>query len=441
MNSVSNTDSMGPVNVLHNGVSNSNQSTCLTIQEVSKDSLSSVRKLPKKRKFDLSELEETPPRTENIVTTTIQNQISSPPPQSTAVDYSCVGSSSTNTNTYNGHANSPVALHQNIYYEPAPKKEHTKPNVNFPIPLISVSNTLPERTEKYTVALHEWVENRVLAKRGQVYVPGIIRRADSSSGCVWVKFDDSLETDLVQFPDVLQAGRYDIISDASPSLNNVTEGTRVCIRTNGSGVDDVSRIFVEGVVSNVLHSPIRFVVRLSDSDDKEYIVKRADIRLLQPPWIDELENEENDLPPPLLPYGNIPTSAVISSNNLSVASSSSYQPSTSTPYCKSAATSPLQVNPAALLPNNVSLPNTSSDEQRRRHNDDPCESDDDLRRENISFPSFDNGRFILWFILYLSSLQILNLFSICFQKWANITFQQPAVKEAAYKVLEVLRVF
>ncbi|XP_065214951.1 putative transcription factor capicua [Planococcus citri] len=378
MNSVSNTDSMGPVNVLHNGVNTTSQSSCLTIQEVSKDSLSSVRKLPKKRKFDLSELEETSP------------------PQSTAVDYSCVGTSSSTTNTHNGHGNSPVILHQqqqHAYYEPSTKKE-SKPNVNFPIPIISVNNTIPERNDKYTVALHEWVENRVLAKRDGVYVPGIIRRADSSAGCVWVKFDDRSENELVQFTDLLRAGRYDIISDASPSLNSITEGIRVCVRTTGSaGADDVLRVFVEGFVTEVLRSPITFAVRILDSDE-QFIFKRADIRLLQPPWIDELENEENDLqndlPPPLLPYGNIPSSAAINCNNLSVASSSSYQPSTSTPYCKSAATSPLQVNPATLLPNNVSLPNTSSDEQRRRHNDDPCESDDDLRRENISFPSFDN---------------------------------------------------
>lgn len=390
------TDSMAPVNVVHNGVKmetrSPNQNTCIT--EIPRESsLSSVRKLPKKRKYDLSELEETPPRTETTVTTSIQNQIA-PPPQSAAVDYSCVAVKI-----------QPKYENPHIYYSETNTNRNTtdyyKPNVNFSVPSISVNNATLDRREpadKFNVALCEWEGDRVLAKRGHVYLPGTIRRADSSAGNVWVEFDGSPEGEIL-FPDVLQTGRYNIISDASPSQSLINVGTSVCVRTNGSLDDNqmVSRIFVEGVVSKILLSPVKFVVRLSDPEAKEYVVKRADIRLLQPPWMDELENDlDNDQPPPLLPYGNISATS-INGNNLSVASSSSYQPSTSTPYCKSAATSPLQVNATPLQTSSVPMP-TNSEEQRRRPNDDLCESDDDLRRENISFPSFDGGKPISGFI-------------------------------------------
>ncbi|XP_026686882.1 putative transcription factor capicua, partial [Diaphorina citri] len=94
--------------------------------------------------------------------------------------------------------------------------------------------------KKYTdINLHEWIDHRVLAKRNSVYLPGVIRKADSGS-VIWVEFD-YYEGTLVPFPDVLSHGKYDIISDASPSFGQVTKGTRVCLRTSVELSEDVDQ--------------------------------------------------------------------------------------------------------------------------------------------------------------------------------------------------------
>jgi hypothetical protein len=314
----------GPVNVLHNGLSADTRTSVqagynmsTTSEAIRESSLSSVRKLPKKRKFDLSELEENI-KTENVATTlvtnnyssttnTITNAVNTSPPQSMAVDYSCIAPN--NSITFANSRNLPVSKtlppklepSHPYYQETAIGQEYYAQNAGFPMPTVGEKS---DASDKLSIALHEWIDHRVLAKRNEMYFPGIIRKADSTVGNIWIEFDNNAE-DLVVYQDVLHAGRYDVISDASPSLSQVTVGSRVCVRTTGSLVDDKqlqARIFVEGSVFKILPAPTRFVIRLASSENKEYIASRADIRLLQPPWSDELENDvEHELPPPLLP--------------------------------------------------------------------------------------------------------------------------------------------
>ncbi|RZC37076.1 hypothetical protein BDFB_003539 [Asbolus verrucosus] len=85
-----------------------------------------VRKLPKKRKFDPSELEETNSTASYIPVSVVQSVMSAPP-QATAVDYSCP------TNKQNN------------------------------------------------IDLSEWCDHRVLAKQGDWYYPGVIREASGSN--------------------------------------------------------------------------------------------------------------------------------------------------------------------------------------------------------------------------------------------------------------------
>lgn len=91
---------------------------------------------------------------------------------------------------------------------------------------------------------------------------------------------------------------------------------------------------------------MRFVVTLVSGNNEEYVVKRADLRLLLPPWWDELEHGA--------PNGHIPLIREPT-------------PTTNGPsnYFQTSVTSPLN----------------------NRHFDDFCESDDDLRREDILFMS------------------------------------------------------
>lgn len=423
----------GPVNVLPNGMKTEtrNPQTVCNDSAVSEtrepsSSLSTVRTLPKKRKYDLSTLVDdySKPGNNVPVSTTSQYASNITPPQSIAVDYSCVGNSSSNTGNTSGNSTSinvsfgsssdspaakppPKIEPSHIYYSEAletnkvvPVQEYYNSNASFPVPAISVNN-VPERnavSDKPNIALHEWIDHRVLAKRNGVYLPGTIRKADSTVGNIWIEFDNSPEGELILFMDVLQGGRYDVISDASPLLCQVNVGVRVCVRTSGSLIDDkqmVLRVFVEGIVTKILTSPVRFVVRLTGPETKEYVANRADIRLLQPPWSDELEDE---LPPPSLPYGNIPSSSVsVSNGSVLVTSSNVYQPTQAAPLdagsskilCRSAATSPL---PGTLHSNCPAVtPGAGVEEQRRRHVDEYSESDDDMRRENIMFSSLDSG--------------------------------------------------
>ncbi|XP_968497.3 putative transcription factor capicua isoform X1 [Tribolium castaneum] len=180
-----------------------------------------VRKLPKKRKFDPSELEE------NTTASYIPVSVVQSAPQATAVDYSCP------TNKQN------------------------------------------------TVDLSEWCDHRVLAKQGDWYYPGVIREARGSNITVEL---DGKEEKLVHFTNVFDNECYNVIGDASPSKNEVTLGARVCVRQNQQ------QMFVEGVVFNICNEGqvVRFVVAVIGEKQLKITVKRSELRLLRPPWYDEL---------------------------------------------------------------------------------------------------------------------------------------------------------
>jgi len=140
---------------------------------------------------------------------------------------------------------------------------------------------------RLSIDLSEWRDHRVLALRDSYYFPGVIR--DVVYGEILIEFDG--EKKLVRYSDVLGARRYDVIGDASPSLGQVILDTKVCIRCPTVNHVDASKVFVKGTVCKILKNPNRFVVKISREDDQSdsYVVKRADLRLIQPPWADELE--------------------------------------------------------------------------------------------------------------------------------------------------------
>jgi len=116
----------------------------------------------------------------------------------------------------------------------------------------------------------------------------------------------------------------------------------------------VPRVFIEGVVHKIITNPVRFVVNVV-SNNEEYVVKRADLRLLLPPWWDELEHGAPNSHIPLIREPTPPTS----------------------------------IEPANYYQNTVTSPLPPIN---NRPFDDFCESDDDLRREDILFMS-DAGMF------------------------------------------------
>ncbi|XP_057651023.1 putative transcription factor capicua isoform X5 [Diorhabda carinulata] len=263
-----------------------------------------VRKLPKKRKFDLSELEENNQPAACIPVSVVQCPSVMSAPQATAVDYSC----STRTTTQEEVILTQTSCKQNA-----------------------------------VIDLSEWCNHRILAKQGDLYYPGVIREANGSN--IRVALDGKEET--ITYANVFDNECFNVISDASPSINQITVGTRICVRLNQS-VE-----FIEGVVCSILErQPIRFVVAVIGEKTVELTVKRADLRLLRPPWWDELENIEPNIDNVIIPTLDY--------------------------YNRTNQTSPTQLH----TPISVCTPLSNG-----RHCDEFCESEDELRQDNITFNS------------------------------------------------------
>lgn len=135
--------------------------------------------------------------------------------------------------------------------------------------------------------LSEWCNHRVLARQEDIYVSGIIKSVDPSN-TILVEFDYPEGTQQSYY-DVFSRGRFDIISDASPSAGDITIGTRVvCIRSHSNRSGNV---FIEAVITQILNDTKQFVVHTVASNETK-TVKRAHVRLLRPPWWDELTDTD-----------------------------------------------------------------------------------------------------------------------------------------------------
>lgn len=181
-----------------------------------------VRTLPKKRKFDPSVLEE--------------------------IQQSCP-----NNNT----VNAPLPMeYQLSSYQP--------PVLQQPSPVVQHQSPLPDHLKNYSISypnidLSEWRDHRVLAKQRGVYLPGVIRQGE---GCkVLVEFD-GLENESVEYSDVFDVNKNDVISDASPQMSHLVMGSPCVVRTTDLGRENVQNVFVEGIVYEVLYSPIRIRVKV-----------------------------------------------------------------------------------------------------------------------------------------------------------------------------------
>lgn len=148
-------------------------------------------------------------------------------------------------------------------------------------------------TSDDTLDLSEWCNHRVLAKQEDIYVAGIIRSVDENN-TILVEFDYPEGTRQYYY-NVLGGGRFDVISDASPSAGDVIVGSRVCIRIQSP--NRPGNVFVEGIVVQIHNDTKQFVVQIanaiggiSSGNDEFRTVKRGQIRLLRPPWWDELND-------------------------------------------------------------------------------------------------------------------------------------------------------
>lgn len=141
-----------------------------------------------------------------------------------------------------------------------------------------------------SIELSEWKDHRILALCNNFYYPGVIKHAVDEN--VFIELDQNKE--LIKLNHILSSRKYDIIKDVSPSLKQITIDSKVCFRhsrLNNLKLSEPSiNVFSIGTVRQILVNPTRFVIEVFTKKEN-YLVRRADLRLLQPPWWDELEEK------------------------------------------------------------------------------------------------------------------------------------------------------
>lgn len=387
-----------------------------------------VRQLPKKRKFFPSELEEIDKSSNDLITqktnttvnkspvtvsvsqpsytsdnTRLQQSVVIIPPQSVAVDYSFRESEpSQQSHLKYVDVNSRFVPHDDGRTSDAKSVKINCLPINEPKKSTNIlisNSTYPSGESGVCIELNEWINHRVLAKQNNIYLPGIIKQANAH-GEVWVDLD-YLDVKSIKYSNLFTSGKFDIISDASPSKGQLTIGTSVCVRKEMKD-PIMPNVFVEGVIIDIINNPMCFVVRVHVNEEL-LTVKRADLRLLLPPWWDELADLDVD-------HGNNANivlrgfsyqdegsynNNMIHSNMMPEQNGLPLQLNQVVPtvqggndYYRSTATSPLHLTtPVSHNSTCTPLSNGSVDELRQPQYEDFCESDDDLRREDILFPS------------------------------------------------------
>ncbi|XP_046805452.1 putative transcription factor capicua [Lucilia cuprina] len=251
-----------------------------------------------------------------------------------------VGNISYNMNSSNGNNNNPsnVAGQRFNFIQ---NKQHPPPqlqqkhSVNSPPQMHQQqhilqqhhqhqTSTIATSNEEIVLNLRDWNNTRVLAKLGNYYAPGITRQSTTTSSStssssssslndvppnsIIVEFDPP-ENSTHLYTDVLNSGRFNVILDASPPAADILEGTRACVRTSIEGRNGC--VFMECTVTEVHAATKQFTVEIATGEVGTAIlktVKRADLRLLLPPWWDEL----NEVSPTitLTPAGQVPVTGI-----------------------------------------------------------------------------------------------------------------------------------
>ena len=150
--------------------------------------------------------------------------------------------------------------------------------------------------------LSEWVGHRVLALRGDFYYPGVIRdivRTSDTGRDVSVLFDG--DSDALSYKNVLEktADKPPVISDAIPLTNQVSIGSKFCVK-----LETGRTMYAEALVYEVCRAPLQFLVKLpgsrAEGGDKQW-VRRAQLRVIAAPWQEELVTAQEAPVLPLLP--------------------------------------------------------------------------------------------------------------------------------------------
>ena len=289
--------------------------------------------------------------------------------------------------------------------------------------------------------LSDWKGHRVLAKKNNHYYPAVISSVRNL--CELIVRLDHCPGKEITYTNMFNICKYDVVSDSVPGLQQLTEGVRVVAR-----LDREQQVFVEAEIFERRSSLMgtHYLVRTpitSSVAPIEHLVMRPHLRLLQPPWWEDLESlSSSHIPSPLTPVtprplsstshhqpatlpivhtsnggssdggimkscvsrGNsgLPSTTVATSSSSTTAAAGQYPADQTVPVTvyssnnNSYGGSPHAVGSTSLSHHSITpaemalLSGSGGSDELRRRQAEEYDSDDDLGREDISFPS-DSG--------------------------------------------------
>lgn len=144
--------------------------------------------------------------------------------------------------------------------------------------------------KKPLLDLHEWKNQRVLSKRGNVFEVAIIKGIHPNNQNIDVEFESDHKA--MTFSNVFDLQNCLLVGDNNPQASTLTVGRSVCVRVNQE-----KNIFHEGVIVERRTNPANWLIKLklyvpgaTENSHEVIPAARANIRLLQPPWFDDMED-------------------------------------------------------------------------------------------------------------------------------------------------------
>lgn len=140
-----------------------------------------------------------------------------------------------------------------------------------------------------TVNLHDWVDSPVLAKYTSApipqYYPGVIKAVPNPTS---IEVELDREGDRKTFPNILENNDTVISNHSAPAIL-LKPGLAVCVKCCST-----DSYYSVGTVSKLRNGPsLQCLIKFPSSQQvADMWVSRAAIRMLQPPWYDDLEDTD-----------------------------------------------------------------------------------------------------------------------------------------------------
>lgn len=142
---------------------------------------------------------------------------------------------------------------------------------------------------KLSLDLNEWIDCNVLVKRFDLnghYTRAVVRKFTSNQVAVALNSDSN--DDLIYY-DLMSI--QDCISDSSPLPEQIQNDLRIAYRCPDSSALNNCSVYKTGIlIAQSNENKGKYLIKpFQSTDDKLVEISRASIRLLRPPWFEELD--------------------------------------------------------------------------------------------------------------------------------------------------------